>query len=104
MLKEPLDPKIWTSQTLTVETQDEGALRTLADKLDLTVYVSNSAYSLDKGRLRASTIYEGSPFIQGLDVILIGPIPSETKQAELKEEQNRLKNRLAKIEKELNGC
>ena len=104
MLKEPLDPKIWTEQVLTAETQDEGALRALADKLGLTVYVSNSEYSLNKGQLRASTIYEGAPSIQGVDVILLGPIPAEDKQAKLKEEQSKLKARIDEIEKELNGC
>ena len=94
MLKEPLDPKIWIEQVLIAETQDEEAFRTLADKLGLTVYVSNSEYSLNKGQLRASTIYEGTPSIQGLDVILRGPIPAEDK-----EEQRQLKARLDEIER-----
>lgn len=102
MLKEPLDPKIWIEQVITAETQDEEAFRTLADKLGLTVYVSDSEYSL--GQLRASTIYEGTPSIQGVDVILIGPIPAEDKPEKLKEEQRQLKARLDEIEKELNGC
>ena len=102
MLKEPLDPEIWTEQVLTAETQDEEAFHTLADKLGLTVYVSDSVYSLNKGQLRASTIYAGAHPIQGVDVILTGPIPAEDKQAKLKEEQSRLKARLSEIEQELN--